>query len=113
MTTVACPPEVAGGIVIVFGPVRLGFTTVRVVKLPAAGGDEDPEETGTATITVPVPPSVAGGLVKVLGRVKPPSVTVTVVYGMGRGGSVDVADETTDPGTTTTTVARPPAVDGG
>jgi hypothetical protein len=63
----------------VFGAVKSGFVIVEVVKLPGAGGVDDPEGNGTAITTVPVPPAVTGGLVRVLVVEIPASVTVTVV----------------------------------
>jgi hypothetical protein len=80
MITVAVPPELVAGFVIVLGAVSRSSVIVIVVVGPAnTEGVGDPDETGTATMTVAVPPGVPGGWVMVFGPVSPVFVTVIVV----------------------------------
>jgi hypothetical protein len=85
----------------VFGPVKPSLVTVVVVRA-ANEGDGEPDETGTAIITVPVPPGVVGGLVTMFVVERPPFVTVMVVYASDNAAEAAVVVER---GTATITVA--------
>jgi hypothetical protein len=87
--TVAVPPGVVAGMVMVLGVLPV---TVTVVVVPALMGPWLPEDAGTATMTVWVPPGVAGCCVTVPGVVKPWPVTVMVVVATGVGVGVAEAE---------------------